>query len=303
MRKYSHSAFKTFQRCAKKWSYIYIDKIVPKESPVYLTRGINLHEHLAVLYDHDYMGAGRELTDEDTALLMRYHDKWHAEDVGWKVISVEEDYEFEVAGFPVVFKPDLVVEINGEVWIVDHKTTVNIPDEWDPYNMSDFQHLLYVAGLRSLGYDVKGFIFNYIRTKAPTQPALVKAGDRIAYLAKMDTDYNTLLNFALEHKMETDTDVREKLTILRHAPDKFFQRHFLIVPETAINEMLIDVENILIEMAESEITGGYPRHVVAKHGGSQACGRCPYQPLCHAELLGIDTEPILLEYKEREKRK
>lgn len=303
MRKYSHSAFKAFQRCAKKWSYIYIDKIVPKETAKYLDRGHDLHEHLAVLYTDDYMGAVPELSEEDQELLVRYHKKWYEEDKKWRVISVEANYEFEIDAFTVVFKPDLVVEINGEVWIVDHKTTANIPDEWDPYNMSDFQHLLYVAGMRSKGFDVKGFIFNYMSTKAPSQPSLIKDGSRIAYLAQLATDYDTLVRFGLKHGLLEDPLVQDKLAIIKGAPDRFFQRHYLMVPDAAIDNMLSDVHNILIDMEIAEGCGSYPRHVVAGFAGSMACGKCAYQPICHAELLGIDTADLLLTvYKTKEYR-
>jgi hypothetical protein len=303
MRKYSHSALKVFQRCQKKWSYIYIDKIVPKEVAKYFERGSNLHEHLAIFYSDTYEGPIPDLSDRDAELLTRYFKKWGKEDEKWKVLSVEEDYEFEVGGFQVVFKPDLVVEINDEAWIVDHKTTASIPDEWDPYNMSDFQHLLYVAGMRNAGYNIKGFIFNYISTKAPKQPYLVKDGSRIAYLAQLATDYDTLWDFAVKNRMSEDPDVQEKLAIIRGAPDRFFQRHYLMVPDKAIDNALSDVSDVLYNMHEAEEYEYYPRHVVAGYGGSMACSKCPYQPICHAELLGIDTKELLLTmYKRKEKR-
>ena len=97
MRKYSHSAFKTFQRCAKKWSYLYIDRIVPKESPIYMQRGVTLHEHLAAMYDPSGLLDYPELSDNDHDLLVRYTSKW--DDKDWKVVSVEEDYEFNVYGY------------------------------------------------------------------------------------------------------------------------------------------------------------------------------------------------------------
>lgn len=299
-RRHSHTGMKMFQRCALKWKYRYIDRLDAKEKSVALQRGVTLHD----IFDGNYRGLPLPvgITQEDTDLLRRYKLKWDAEDADWTILHVEKEFEFDIGPFTVVFKPDLVIEINGEVWIVDHKTTANIPDEWDPYNMGDFQHLLYVAGMQALGYNVRGFLFNYIRTKPPTQPKLIKDGSRIADVRRVDTDYGTLRGFAGEHGMENDEDVVARLSILANTPDKFFQRHFLLVNDHAVEEMLRDVEIILHEMNKAEELDEFPRHVVAGWGGGMACSRCEFQPLCQSELLGMNTDMVLLNYEERPRR-
>ena len=301
-RTYSHGALKTFQRCAKKWSYRYIDKIEPKEKKVAMQRGSDIHEMLANYYDD---GAGRFdalfLGIENYDLINRYARKYEAEDEAWTILHIEEEFTFTVGPFEVIFIPDLVIEINGEVWIVDHKTTANIPDEWDPYNMTDFQHLLYVAGLQQLGYNVKGFLFNYIRSKPPTQPVLIKDGSRIADVRRVDTDYDTLKGFALTYKVYSD-DVAARLQVIKLTADKFFQRHFLLINQFAVDQAVEDTLDVLNQMAKAEATSAYPRHVVGKHGGSQSCGSCEYQSICFGELTGMNTDTILLDYIEREKR-
>lgn len=301
-RTYSHNAIKTFQRCAKKWEYSYIDKIIPKEPSIAMERGHTLHGLLELQYQSPPFPLPVGTSQEDTDLLRRYFAKWGAEDDNWTILHIEEEFTFTVGVYSVKFIPDLVIEINGEVWIVDHKTTATIPDEWDPYNMTDFQHLLYVAGLRALGYNVKGFLFNYIRTKPPSQPKLIKDGSRIADVRRVDTDYGTLKGFAEEHDMMGDMDVIARLSILNNTADKFFQRHYLLVNDHAVKQMLDDVEGVLLNMEDAEALSTYPRHVIGNHGGSQACARCPYQTICHADLLGMNTDIVLLDYIEKPKR-
>ncbi len=307
MRIYSHSALKLFQRCQLKWKYRYIDRleVKPEDRPKYFERGSNIHAILEAAYGpyvEKLDEAIAAASPEDVELIERYFTKWDNEDEGWKVLSVEEEFHLEIGDHKLVFIPDLIVQIGDDVWVVDHKTTANIPDEWDEYNMTDFQHLLYIAGVRLLYPNVRGFLFNYIRTKAPTQPKLIKDGSRISAVRSIDTDYDTLKAFA-DKTGTLDSEVQDKLNILKHSPDRYFQRHYIIAPDSAVDMALSDTHEVLSEMSWKESgEGTYPRHVISKFAGAMACSKCEFQPLCHGELLGINTQQILLNYVERPQR-
>ena len=305
MRRYSHSALKVFQRCQYKWSKKYIDRLELDEDKPHLERGKNLHELLALYYqDNEFDTAYAEAEPEDRELLNRYAAKYDKDDRDWEILHIEEEFEMRIGPYTLVYIPDLVIRIGEDVWIVDHKTTKNIPDEWDPYNMTDFQHLLYVAGMQEHYPNVRGFIFNYIRTKPPTQPRLVKDGSRISNLRALDTDYQTLYEFA-EKTGTLDGDVKDKLTIISHAPDRYFQRHFLPVNQAAVDQAVKDTHAVLAEMSDKEhgrAPSTYPRHVVSKGAGYQSCNFCEYQPLCHSEMMGIEVDVAVLGYRERPER-
>jgi len=305
MRIYSHSALKLFQRCQLKWKYKYIDRleVKPEDRPKYFERGSDLHALLEATYDPDQSLGDAILaaSPENYALMERYFNKWDDDD--WEVLSVEEEFHLEIGEHKLVFIPDLIVQIGDDVWVVDHKTTANIPDEWDEYNMTDFQHLLYIAGVRLLYPNVRGFLFNYIRTKAPTQPKLIKDGSRISAVRSIDTDYDTLKAFA-DKTGTLDSETQDKLNILKHSPDRYFQRHYIIAPDSAVDQCIADTDAVLTEMDWKEhfFDAPFPRHVVSKFAGAMACAKCEFQPLCHAELLGINTDIVLLNYVERPPR-
>ena len=308
MRKYSHTALKLFQRCQLKWKYKYIDRLEPDDGPsAAIVKGKKLHDGLEMYHTMD-PGFTQWILDadpEDANILVRYSEKW--EDEEWEVLHAEEELEFDIGPYTVVYKPDLIIRQNDEVWIVDHKTTANIPDEWDPYNMTDFQHLLYVAAVEETMYpEVAGFIFNYVRTKPPGVPKLVKDGSKIAYLNSLDTTPDILAQYAKRVGMDKDRDVVSRINVLRHAPDKYFQRHYIMAPTEARRAAVRDTHAVLEEMSRKEAgrtaTSTYPRHVVAGYGGSTSCARCEYQALCHAELMGMNTDVTLLGYRERETR-
>jgi hypothetical protein len=300
-RRYSHSALKTAQRCLKQWSYKYVERLEPAQRPKYLERGSDLHELLAALYEPN-PAVIQEAAQEDLDVLSRYATKWDEEDKDWEILHVEEEMEMNVGGYTLVFICDLIVRIHGEVWVVDHKTVATIPDEADPYNMSDFQHLLYLEGVKQRYPEVKGFIFNYIRTKPPTQPALIKDGSRIGALRQLDTDYDSLRSFAEKHGQLSDPDVQDKLSILKLTPDRFFQRHYILANEFAMNNAYTDTHDALMTLENAEVQGEFPRHVLGGYAGSAACGKCSYQSLCFGDMVGMNRDQLLFDYVEREKR-
>jgi len=300
-RRYSHTALKTAQRCLRQWSYKYVYRLEPKERPKYLERGSNLHALLAGLYE-GYAEVFNDATDENVELLRRYAAKWAEEDDDWEILHVEEEMEMDIGPYKLVFICDLIVRINGEVWVVDHKTVANIPDEADPYNMSDFQHLLYLEGVKQRYPEVRGFIFNYIRTKAPTRPELIKDGSRFAALRKIDTDYDSLRYAAQKHGMLNVPEVQDKLSILKLTPDRFFQRHYIMANETAMQNAYDDTLEALNVLSKAEYNESFPRHVLGGYAGSQACGKCSYQSLCFGDMVGMNRDQLLFDYVEREKR-
>lgn len=305
MRTYSHTALKRWQRCQLSWKYYYLDKLSPKERAKHFERGSDLHNLLELFYsDGDkFLVAYAEASEEDRDLISRYTTKWENEDHDWKVLAAEQEFHLQLGEHKVVYKPDLIVQIGDDVWVVDHKTSKNIPDEWNEFSMTDFQHLLYVAGVREIYPNTRGFIFNYMRTKPPTQPTLIKDKSRISAVRTIDTDYQTLYDFADKVGMLDHEDVKDKLNILRIAPDRYFQRHFLIAPDHAIAQCLADTEAVLDQMQAAEENGGpFPRHVLGAFAGSAACSNCDFQPLCHGDLLGANTDIIMLNYVKRPPR-
>lgn len=97
-------------------------------------------------------------------------------------------------------------------------------------------------------------------------------------------------------------DVQEKLTILKLTPNKFFQRHYIMLNETAVQEAYDDTRAALDVLANAEDMGTYPRHVQAGHAATSSCGKCAYQSICFADMTGMNRDVVLLDYVTREKR-
>jgi hypothetical protein len=244
-----------------------------------------------------------EIPELARAIKERYDTKYVDDGELFRVLNVEES--FTVAG--IGFTPDLVIELvsTGDIWVWDYKSSVAIPEEWDLYD--DTQGVLYTAGVGELyGHDrVKGVVFDYMRTKVPTVPRLNKTIKRdlghpdIHDVARIDTTYDILMDFAARNGVPPYPALVDKLAELEHN-DRFFRRIWLPIPEAARQQAV--VEAVMTETMAKESTENdmFPRTILPPSAGTRACKGCGFQPLCQAELFGLDTSGILDLYEERQ---
>ena len=192
---------------------------------------------------------------------------------------------------PFKGRVDLLVEDSeyGGIWIWDHKTVKTIPDS-DERMMSP-QNVMYVWALRKLGYDVRGFIYNYGRTKPPAVPRILKKGT-LSMAQRMDTDYWTYLHAIKElhgemWKEYAQSVYRDKLLALKGREALWYRRERIPVePEKikrGLTEFLITIKDI-----QRRNTKSPPRAYFynCKFG-------CEYHELCVAEFAGLDIEPLI----------
>ena len=321
----SYSDINTYQRCPKKHYYRKVENLQHKKRAVALFDGTNGHEFLKTFFLAKQAGAsmqsawsrvldhavdltlevGEQMFEEELVdvrkqidlmltIIKRYVDQYAEK---WEILHVEEEFIVMLdSGEVVSFTPDLVVrDRNGFVWIIDHKTTSRVPEGGIPFG--DMQALLYYAGVKALYPECKGFIFNRIRKKLPTQPRLTKTGKtRVADLTRIDTTFEVLRNFLQEKApgLLSEETHQRRLAQLRDQDDKFFWTEQVYVNDTTVEAILVDTEAVLNQMELSRKTGAYPRNL-QEDNGYLSCRKCPFQRICHAEMVGWDTELIRAE--------
>lgn len=192
-------------------------------------------------------------------------------------------------------KIDLVVEDDeyGGLWIWDAKWVKSIPDP-DERMMSP-QALLYVWALReTYDLDVRGFVYNYGRTKAPTIPhALKRPAGMLSLAAKMDTDVHTYLKAIRDNHGEDYKRFlpyyKQKLRDLKGREGMWFDRARIPVEDDrilrAVKEYVASVRDIQRRETRREYV---PRSYFfnCKFG-------CDYHSLCAAEFQGLEIEPLV----------
>ncbi len=173
----SHSEVESLSQCERKWSYAHNDHLQPKALSMGLSRGNAGHKCLEVWAENLIKG-----DDSETALMkglvaaagmpnaaqgLSLATEWVRDifpTLGWKIIATENQYRVQLTETLVYpFKFDLLVEINGELVLVDHKF---LYDFYTQQMINIFPQMpKYIFGLRSHGLDVKYAIYNMFRTR------------------------------------------------------------------------------------------------------------------------------------------
>lgn len=312
----SFSDLATFQRCPQKYYYRVIENIEPSSwTGGALNEGTAAHEFLAGAYrgdDLEYvavrlmeMWRTADMYDDDvvelTTTIARarswvegYTDYYGLDE--WEILSVEESFQ----GEHLSYTPDLIVrDWREDIWIVDHKTTQEVPTEH--VAMADLQALSYFTEVSKKYDNCKGFIFNYIRKKTPTVPRLNKTGPRkVNNLARIDTTFQVLRNFLINEAPDLldDPEHRQRLAELKDVGNRFYFRDTIRMDEHTAEFAELNLQKSLELLNQATSNELYPRVMV--RAGMMSCERCPYLQLCRGELLGSDVRWIRdNEYKQR----
>jgi hypothetical protein len=185
---------------------------------------------------------------------------------------------------------DLLVEDQWGLLIVDHKTHGQLPDH--TFRMLDAASPLYVWAARESGYDVRGFQWNYIKTKPPTVPRMVYVGTKRERLseAAIDTDYPTYLRAIRSYGLpETEEPYASRLRSLksqRWNPDlpntsPFFLRSTLEKDDDQIARVVATSMRTRDRMHDD-----FDDYELTERNMGRPCSWCSFSGLCTTEMAG-----------------
>lgn len=311
----SNSRIKLWRRCHRAHWYKYEEKLVKKLPPVPLIRGRIIHEMIeawisgkswkTVLdgYLKEYNKMFQEekeqygdLPSELPRIMEGYIRKWKKEPL--------EYLEVEGKRCEIPLKIDLLPQITftavidaiaidsrGRTWLVEHKTHKEIPPE--EVRLSNLQTTLYCWALEQKGITKPtGVLWDYIRTKPPVIPEILKNGE-LSRRKNMDTDYDTYFQ-AIISAGQDPSDYQDILDILKSRGDRFYKRVYFPAPGSLIKPLVSE----FIETAKEIFYLGSRSKA---RNLSRDCSWCSYYPLCQAELRGLDADYIrTTEYERRE---
>lgn len=319
---YSYSRVKTWRRCHKAHDYKYNQRLTKKRKNVRLFRGEILHEMLnARALNLLHPKAGKSTPEQ---ILSKYAKKYRVllkqekemygdliEDIrrifdNYQRFYTEDEYEVLASEEPVLttIRDDIkfvgytdkrVKDAEGRMWIKDHKTVKNLPD--DDSRFSDYQLILYpwAWNRENGGKEVSGIIWDYIRTKPPTIPEQLKDGS-LSQRANIDTDYFTYL--AEINRLELNPKgYKEILKSLKEKRNTFFRRIVLPTPSKKTTEIVVNDFRASVSEIESlsKTSAGQIRSM------SYDCKTCEFYQLCQAEIRDLDSDFIRkVDYVEKE---
>lgn len=315
----THSMLKTFRRCPKQAEYKYVHRLKPKRLGSPLKRGTWVHALLeayhkgedwkavhaaysnqfSLLFDEekDFYG---DMPTEIYQVMLSYI--WHYKNDPWEWIDAEFQLEAELPDGSIYRgKVDGLIRNQFGLWLVDHKTHKTLPKM--NFRLLDAQSALYLWAARENGMKVNGFIWNYIRWKAPSKPKLLQKRDRISDSA-CDTDYPTFVKSLKEYKEENpktfkirpqDRARAEYLKTQQYEFGKpqtsdFFRRDVLEKSDDMINRVLMGNFHTHLRMHNYDFSEPDAVERVVERSCEFSCN---YVDLCTAELMGANTRPLI----------
>lgn len=316
----THSMLKTFRRCPKQAEFKYVHRLKPRLLGSPLKRGTWVHslleEHhsgrdwramhakLSAQFDQlfdeekDFYG---DMPTEIRIIMESY--EWHYRADPWKVIETEFQVETELPDGTIYRgKVDALVENQFGLWVVDHKTHKTLPD--GTFRILDAQSALYLWACLRNKMPVQGFIWNYVRWKAPSTPKLAYEGTKRERLSKSacDTDYPTLFRALKKLKEEKgykitqdDRDWLARLKAQRYAfgepqTSSFFRRDVLEKSHDMLRRVATENYRTSQRMHDYDFTNP---DAVERVVDRSCAFSCSYTDICAAQLMGANIVPLI----------
>ena len=184
-RSLSHSSMSCYRRCKVKYYWSYVKNLMSPSS-VGQTRGTIGHAALGLWYtnmgkmseeDRDSASiklAGQMLADAEAnsgesmdkeaemlqCILPRYFDWARANDNFDEIIAIEQKFEINIDGMPLIGYIDGVVRIKNTLWLLEHKFNKQVRTnhiDLDP------QMSIYLLAAYKAGMNVRGVLYNVVR--------------------------------------------------------------------------------------------------------------------------------------------
>jgi hypothetical protein len=317
----THSMLKTFRRCPKQAEYKYVHRLKPKALGKPLKKGTWMHSLLEAYYKgEDWMAVHTKLSrqfnqmfdeekdfygnlPEECLKLMESY-LWHYRgDTSWKVVEVEFVLECELPDGSIYRgRVDMLVETPFGLYIVDHKNMRSLPDHG--FRLLDGQSALYLWAALKSKLPVQGFIWNYLRTKAPSVPKLAYEGKAIQRLStrSIETDYPTYVNELQRLKKEKGLGITAEYKAYAESLKKQRYQHGEPQLSPFFRRDTLEKQNSMLRRVATENFRTHKRMHSYDYSNRDAVERvverscnfsCSYTDLCTVELMGGNTRPLI----------
>lgn len=314
--KASQSKVKCWRQCRQRYWFRYVEKLRRKFTPRPLQFGRMVHEmieadangknplkHLSMISKRDdkMFRSQREEYGEivrDTRWIMtEYFNFWenhpdaskHIEYVELKGKSSEHSFELEIPDGKIVIvgKLDNIAKTPKTKmrWLAEHKSGRKIPNE--DHRWRQLQSALYIKVVDMLGLpSLDGTLWDYIRSKPPTLPQMLKTGKPSA--KALDTLPIAVMESLKEQGLNyKDTRFKPMMKVAEGNRRTYFQRVFTPVKENVVEFLFEDFLRSAREMASTHGDEKLVSMTIERH-----CEWCEYEPLCRAKLQNLDAKFI-----------
>ena len=298
----SWSKIKLWRRCPKAYDYKHNQRLVRRKKAAPLLRGEIVGAMLdaravkkdpwevLATYAEKYKALFREeremygdLIEDLTRIMQGYFDTYEDDDLEYE--GVEEFVATDLTGdirFVGYIDKIAIDKKTKRRWILDHKSHKNIPG--DEQRASDLQLVFYIWAWNrwNKSRPVDGILWDYIRTKPPAIPEVLKNGT-LSKRENIDTTYAIYRDEVLKQglKLADYKDILESLK--KRGSEKFYKRVKLPSPPQSMVESVVEDARQTAVMIARLSKSFTPRNL------TRDCSFCEYYQLCQAELRGLDA--------------
>jgi hypothetical protein len=208
------------------------------------------------------------------------------------ILAVEEPLKAKVGvGIRNTSVLDLLTEErwSGRVSLWEHKSAASIPDS--DVRLTDLQTVLYkpLAEAR-FKRTIDTVTWNYLRTKLPAVPDLLKAG-ALTRRQDLDTTWPTYAEAIKTHNLDEQDYVEMKERLANRELEAYFPRFEL--PFMADAKLLLRDYRTTAQLIRARERSWAEKKSTPVRNFSFSCGRCEYLPICKAVLMGGEVNDVV----------
>ena len=327
----SLSAIQSYRTCQQQYAYRYVERLRKRDRSKPLELGSLLHKYLELYYGmlkdgvkpndaHEasklatsaeftpqvrrsakvlYEMGQDALAKEMLAILPmsgriadRYFLTRGEEDAEeYEILLVEEELESEVApGFLSRGKIDMITRSRdtGLVELWEHKSTGSVPST--EYRLRDLQTTLYKYQLEE--YEIDQVVWNYIRTKEPTVPKVLKSGPYkggLTHAKSLDSTWEVFAAEIKRHGFKEIDYLEQRKRLEGREESVYFPRYPQVIlanPQVLLRDYVRTAKDIKLAIERWRARKRVPVRTL-----SLSCDWCDFKDLCNAVLLaGSDKD-------------
>lgn len=298
----SQSKIKLFRQCTQAYHYKYVEQLRKRAPSRPLQFGTIVHEmHDAIANGKDPFSRLAEIEKEqsqlfreeieeygdlvgDLEVIMQEYLAYYADDemvfVKFQGKYAEHDLSVEIDdGILLKMRIDGLVKSKGLKWLIEHKNHRSIPNEDERWR--NLQSAVYLRALSMIGVkDLDGVVWNYIRSKSPTKPQVLKNGG----LSKRQIDtLPTQIRKTLDEHGLKEKNYRTLIEQATQNRESYFLRVYTPINSKVIDSIFKDAVKTAREMRDSH--GKKRVRNIGIH-----CSWCDFEAICRAALTGSDVK-------------
>jgi len=208
------------------------------------------------------------------------------------------EHEFKIGiadDIEVTGKVDGVGKAKKMLWLIEHKNHKSFPN--GDHRWRNVQSSIYIRFVEELGWwQLDGTLWDYIRSKPPTRPQLLKNGKLSE--RELDSLPQVVIDTIKEHGLDPKK-YKGLIDTQRQRMSTWYERVYTPNKKEVVDSIVRDFILSAKILRDTNFEKRVPRSI-GKH-----CDWCEFEPLCRAALTGADEDYVMereYEVKERTER-